>query len=50
MSKTKAVLIALAKSKPLYGLLAIGLTALGATQSEAISGLLFDLVSGLPLE
>lgn len=48
MSQTKAVLIALAKSKPLYGLLAIGLTALGATQGEAITGLLFELVSGLP--
>lgn len=50
MANTKAILIALAKSKPLYGLLAIGLTALGASQSEAISGLLFELVSGLPLE
>lgn len=50
MSKTKAVLIALLKSKPLYGLLAIGMTALGATQSEAISGLLFELIAGLPLE
>lgn len=49
MSKWKEVLIALAKSKPLYGLLAIGLTAIGATQSEAIAGLLYELIAGLPL-
>lgn len=49
MSKTKEVAVALLKAKPLYGLLAILLTTLGVTQGEAISGLLFELLSGLPL-
>ena len=49
MSKTKEVLIALAKSKPLYGLVAILLTTLGVTQGEAIAELLGELVQGLPL-
>lgn len=42
--KTKAVLKALLKAKPLYALLAILLTTLGVTQSEAVSGHLFELM------
>ncbi|QWL69735.1 hypothetical protein HQ397_05995 [Aeromonas hydrophila] len=38
MSKTKEVLIALVKSKPLYALLATLLTTLGMTQGEAVAG------------
>lgn len=38
MSKTKAVLLALLKAKPLYALLATLLTMLGVTQGEAIAG------------
>lgn len=48
MSKTKEVLIAIVKSKPLYGLIAIGLVAGGVTQGEAIAGLLGELMQGLP--
>ncbi len=46
-TKTKAVLIALLKAKPLYALLAIALTTLGATQGGAISGHLFELVQAI---
>lgn len=42
--KTKAVLKALLKAKPLYALLAILLTTLGVTQGEAVSGHLFELM------
>lgn len=38
MSKTKEVLLALLKAKPLYALLAMLLTTLGMTLSEAIAG------------
>ena len=48
MTKTKEVLIALVKSKPLYGLIAVLLTTLGVTQGEAIAGMLGELVQGLP--
>ncbi|UTQ78188.1 hypothetical protein [Aeromonas phage JELG-KS1] len=43
MTKTKAVLKALLKAKPLYALIAILLTALGMTQGEAVSGHLYEL-------
>lgn len=46
-TKTKAVLTALLKAKPLYALIAILLTTLGVTQGEAISGHLFELMQAI---
>lgn len=44
-AKTKEVLLALLKAKPLYALLATLLTMLGATQGEAIAGHLQALMA-----
>lgn len=44
MSKTKEVLLALLKAKPLYALLATLLTTIGMAQGEAISDHLQALV------
>ena len=47
MKKTKDVLVALLKAKPLYALIAILLTTLGVTQGEAISGHLYELLQAV---
>jgi hypothetical protein len=44
-SKTKEVLLALLKAKPLYALLSILLTTLGVTHGEAIAGHLQALMA-----
>lgn len=44
-ARTKEVLLALLKAKPLYALLATLLTMLGVTQGEAIAGNLQALMA-----